>query len=76
VGLGIFVFIGDLSYTIYLVHFPVYLALQPNGTHWSYWPTELLRLAIILAIAVASWFLIEKPLTGLRRRNNPGLSPP
>ena len=76
VGLGIFVFIGDLSYTIYLVHFPVYLALQPNGTHWSYWPTELLRLAIIFAIAIGSWFLIEKPLTGLRRRNNPGLSPP
>jgi peptidoglycan/LPS O-acetylase OafA/YrhL len=76
VGLGIFVFVGDLSYTLYLVHFPVYLALQPNGTHWSYWPTELLRLAIIFAIAIGSWFLIEKPLTGLRRRSNPALSPP
>ena len=67
-GLGAFVFIGDLSYTLYLVHFPVYLALQPNGTHWSYWPTELLRLAIIFAIAIGSWFLIEKPLTRWRRR--------
>jgi peptidoglycan/LPS O-acetylase OafA/YrhL len=71
VGLGIFVFVGDLSYTIYLVHFPVYLALQPNGTHWSFWATELLRLAIIFAIAIGSWFWIEKPLTRWRRRATP-----
>ena len=65
VGFGVLVFIGDLSYTLYLVHFPVYLALQPNGTHWSFWPTELVRLAIIFAIAIASWFLIERPLHAL-----------
>ncbi len=67
VGLGVFVFLGDLTYTLYLVHFPVYLALQPgaDGTHWSYWPTELVRLAIIFAIAIGSWFLIEKPLLAL-----------
>ncbi len=33
VGLGVFVFLGDLTYTLYLVHWPVYLAIQPNGTH-------------------------------------------
>jgi peptidoglycan/LPS O-acetylase OafA/YrhL len=71
VGLGLFVFLGDLTYTLYLVHWPVYLALQPgaNGTHWSYWPTELVRLAIIFAIAIASWFLIEKPLLRWRQRS-------
>ncbi len=69
VGLGILVFVGDLSYTIYLVHFPVYLAVQPNGTHWGYWPTELVRLAIIFAIAIASWFLIERPLLRWRQRS-------
>ncbi len=70
VGLGVFVFLGNLSYTVYLVHFGVYLALVPgpNGTHWSFWPTELLRLAIIMAIALASWFVIEKPLTQWRAR--------
>jgi peptidoglycan/LPS O-acetylase OafA/YrhL len=71
VGLGIFVFLGDLTYTLYLVHFPVYLALQPGptGTHWSYWPTEFLRLAIIFAIAIGSWYLIEKPLARWRQRS-------
>jgi peptidoglycan/LPS O-acetylase OafA/YrhL len=70
-GWAPFVFLGDLTYTLYLVHFPVYLALQPgsDGTHWSYWPTEVVRLAIIFAIAIASWFLIEKPLTGWRQRS-------
>jgi peptidoglycan/LPS O-acetylase OafA/YrhL len=69
VGLGIFVFVGNLSYTLYLVHFPVYLAIQPNQTHWGYWPTELVRLAIIFAIAIASWFLIERPLLRWRQRS-------
>jgi peptidoglycan/LPS O-acetylase OafA/YrhL len=69
VGLGIFVFVGNLSYTLYLVHFPVYLAIQPNETHWGYWPTELVRLGIIFAIAIASWFLIERPLLRWRQRS-------
>jgi len=69
VGLGVFVFLGDLTYTLYLVHWPVYLAIQPNGTHWSYWPTELLRLAVIFTIAIASWFLMEKPLMRWRQRS-------
>ncbi len=69
VGLGILVFIGDLSYTVYLIHFPVYLALQQSTTGWAFWPNELLRLAVIFAIAVASWFLMERPLMRWRQRS-------
>ena len=69
VGLGVLVFIGDLSYTVYLVHFPVFLAINPAGTGWGFWPTELVRLAIIFAIAVASWFLVEKPLMRWRQQS-------
>jgi peptidoglycan/LPS O-acetylase OafA/YrhL len=71
VGLGLFVFLGDLTYTLYLVHWPVYLILQPgpHGTHWTYWPTEAVRLAVIFAIAIGSWYLIEKPLARWRRRS-------
>jgi peptidoglycan/LPS O-acetylase OafA/YrhL len=68
-GIGLLVFVGDISYTLYIVHFPVYIAIQPNGTHWSFWPTELLRLAIIFAIAIASWFLVERPLMQWRKRS-------
>ncbi len=69
VGIGVLVFIGDLSYTLYLVHFPVFLAIQPDGTHWGFWPTELVRLAIVFSIGIASWFLIEKPLARWRKRS-------
>ncbi len=68
-GIGVLVFIGNLSYTIYLVHFPVYQAITPAVTHWSYWPTELARLAVILTIATASWFCIERPLMRWRHRS-------
>ena len=69
VGLGVLVFIGDLSYTVYLIHFPVYLAIQPSNTGWTFWPNELVRLGIIFAIAIASWFLIERPLRRWRQRS-------
>ena len=68
-GLGVLVFIGDLSYTVYLVHFPVYLALQQSTTGWAFWPNEMVRLAVIFAIAIASWFLVERPLMRWRQRS-------
>jgi peptidoglycan/LPS O-acetylase OafA/YrhL len=71
VGLAPLVFLGELSYAIYLIHFPVFLAITPgpDGTHWSFWPTELLRLAIVFGVACFSWFLIEKPLMRWRQRS-------
>ena len=68
-GIGILVFIGELSYTIYLVHFPVFLALGQANTHWSFWPLELVRLAIVFGIAIFSWYAIERPLTRWRHRS-------
>ena len=69
VGVGALVFIGNLSYTLYLIHFPVYLAIQQNQTGWAYWPNELARLAVIFTIATASWFLMERPLMRWRQRS-------
>ncbi len=69
VGLGFLVFIGDLSYTVYLIHFPVYLAIQQGYTGWAYWPNELARLGVIFTIAIASWFLMERPLMRWRQRS-------
>jgi peptidoglycan/LPS O-acetylase OafA/YrhL len=68
VGLAPFVLIGNLTYTIYLVHWPVYVALSPSTTGWSYWPLEGVRLAIIGTIALLSWYLVERPLMRWRRR--------
>ncbi len=68
VGLAPFVLIGNLAYTIYLVHWPVYVALSVDTVHWSFWPVEVMRLAITFAIALASWILVEQPLMRWRRR--------
>ncbi len=71
VGIAPLVFLGELSYAIYLIHFPVFLAITPgrDGTGWSFWPTELVRLAIVFSLACVSWFLIEKPLLRWRQRS-------
>jgi peptidoglycan/LPS O-acetylase OafA/YrhL len=68
VGLAPFVLVGDLAYTLYLVHWPVYVAVSQFTTHWSFWPVEALRLAIIFTIALLSWYLVERPLMRWRRR--------
>lgn len=68
VGLAPFVLVGNLTYTIYLVHWPVYVALSPLTTGMSFWPLEAIRLAIIFGIALTSWYLVERPLMRWRRR--------
>lgn len=66
VGLGLFVFVGDMSYTLYLVHWPVYVALLPGRS--NFWSTQLIRVAVIAAVAIPSWYLMERPLMRWRRR--------
>jgi peptidoglycan/LPS O-acetylase OafA/YrhL len=68
VGLAPFVLIGNLAYTVYLVHWPVYVALSVDTVHWGFWPVELLRLAITFGVALTSWYLVERPLMRWRRR--------
>ena len=68
VGTGVLVYFGNLSYTLYLVNWPIYLAIAPSETHWGYWPTEIARLTVSIAIASASWFALERPLARWRRR--------
>ena len=69
IGCGLIVYFGNLSYTAYLVHFPVYLIFLPGYDHLAFWPTEVIRLAITFGIAIASWHLIERPLARWRQRS-------
>jgi peptidoglycan/LPS O-acetylase OafA/YrhL len=68
VGLAPLVLVGNLAYTLYLVHWPVYVAVSTFTIHWSFWRVETLRLAIVFGIALASWYLVERPLMRWRRR--------
>lgn len=67
-GLSLLVLVGNMSYTIYLLHWPVFVALSPSTTHWSYWVLDPVRILIVLLLALASWYWLERPLTRWRRR--------
>jgi peptidoglycan/LPS O-acetylase OafA/YrhL len=54
-------FLGQISYTMYLIHLiPIYLLQQHNVT--SEISVALIALPLILLYATLSWFLMEKPL--------------
>lgn len=60
-------FLGDLSYTLYLAHWPallLLLALWPEGG----WLRFLGFIALTLVLSAASLCLIERPLQRLRQR--------
>lgn len=56
VGLGI------ISYGVYLWHWPVYVVLDADRTGLSEWPLFALRVAVTLAIALASYAVVEHPI--------------
>jgi len=67
VGVSALVFVGNMSYTIYIIHWPIFVAISPYTVRWSYPVMDLTRAALIIPIALASWFLVERPLMRYRR---------
>jgi peptidoglycan/LPS O-acetylase OafA/YrhL len=63
--------LGRISYGLYLWHWPVFLVLNGGRLHWGFVPLTLVRLAASLAMAVASFFLVEQPFLRLKRRLEP-----
>jgi peptidoglycan/LPS O-acetylase OafA/YrhL len=54
--------LGLISYGLYLWHWPVYLVLTPDRTGLDGWELFVVRVAISIAIAVASYFCVEMPV--------------
>ena len=62
-------FANDISYGVYVYAFPVQQILATLGVYkWGILPFALIALACTIPIAMASWFLIEKPAMRLRPR--------
>ncbi len=57
--------IGQVSYGLYLFHWPVFLLLDERRVGWGRWPLFGLRLIVTAVVTVASYRLIEQPV---RRR--------
>ncbi|MFG1934452.1 acyltransferase family protein [Mycobacterium sp. NPDC048908] len=56
------VWLGAVSYGVYLWHWPIFLALNGERTGWSGWPLFAVRCAATVAVATASWWLLEQPI--------------
>lgn len=54
--------LGLISYGVYLVHWPIFLILDEQRTGLGRTPLFALRVAVTLAVAVASYFLLEQPI--------------
>jgi peptidoglycan/LPS O-acetylase OafA/YrhL len=53
--------LGIISYTAYLVHYPMILLM--SGTH----PAWLFTIGGTIGVSIASWFLYEQPMIALGR---------
>lgn len=60
--------IGLLSYSIYLIHMPVFNALSPNNASMKYLLRVPLAVIAVLLYSILSYFFLERPLTKLRRK--------
>jgi peptidoglycan/LPS O-acetylase OafA/YrhL len=65
--------LGVISYSLYLWHWPVIVLMTADTTGWSGAPLLIARLATMVALSCVSFYLVERPLrrtdwAALRRR--------
>ncbi len=56
------VWLGAISYGVYLWHWPVFLLLNGERTGWSGIPLFVVRCGVTVLLAFASWRLVEQPI--------------
>lgn len=59
------VFLGRISYGVYLYHWPLFLTIDGARTGLGGFPLLVVRLAATLIVAIVSWRFVEEPI---RRR--------
>ena len=60
--------LGEVSYGLYLWHFPIFEAVRRYGVSWPALLVPGVAWALTAAVTAASWFLIERPANRLKRR--------
>jgi hypothetical protein len=70
-------YLGRISYGIYLFHLPVgrYLFDQTSARDMPPFAFFFVALGVTVAVASASWYLIEKPFVALGRKRGSGVKP-
>ncbi|HXW36155.1 MAG TPA: acyltransferase family protein [Acidimicrobiales bacterium] len=59
---AVFTYIGRISYGMYLWHFPLFTYINHARTGLTGWALFGVRFVITLAIATASFYLVERPI--------------
>ena len=67
------VWLGVISYGVYLWHWPIFLALNGERTGLTGMPLFAIRAVATVAVAAASWWLIEQPIRRWRPVHVPQL---
>ncbi len=67
------VWLGVISYGVYLWHWPIFLALNGERTGLSGLPLFAVRVVATVAVAAVSWWLIEQPVRRWRPVHVPQL---
>ena len=57
-----FVALGLVSYAFYLWHMPVFYWVRRVGRHWNDAERVAVALVVTLALTIASWYLLERPM--------------
>ncbi|MDX1885123.1 acyltransferase family protein [Mycolicibacterium sp. 120270] len=67
------VWLGVISYGVYLWHWPIFLALNGERTGLTGLPLFAIRAVATVAVAAISWWLIERPIKRWRPAHVPQL---
>ncbi|MCK0172789.1 acyltransferase family protein [Mycolicibacterium sp. F2034L] len=54
--------LGTISYGVYLWHWPIFLLLNGERTGWSGWSLFAARCGLTLVVAIASYWVLERPI--------------
>ena len=78
-GIGPLVFLGTISYGLYLFHWPIYLLLQSRYPELNAWQVLAVGALFAVGVATLSYTLVERPILAmdlLPRRALVGLAAP
>jgi peptidoglycan/LPS O-acetylase OafA/YrhL len=65
------VFVGKISYGLYLWHYIAFWIVRDHTAGWSQWARVPLELGLAFAVAVASYYLLELPIVRKKARFTP-----